>query len=435
MTLKNSSHPVRNFVRGFAFGCLTLSILVSVVNTETRKESYWPMEAIAPLPLNKGEELVVKTFDVLDQNFYREITDDDLHEFIDGALQNLDPYSGYLSERSYRQLSGMSPSDKEEEAPYLIGVFGTTTETAFVVDATAPGSPADEAGLRPGDVLFSVEGEDVSGKTGKEAFDVLLAEVTANPGVPVKFGFTRGLELIETEIVSRQLAPTYVFDLGEKEDVAYIALTGFYPGATETLAGILKSYQDAGTSGVVLDLRSNGGGLVTEVEHMSSLFMEEGSLIYKTKSRIDGDQTFVTQGSAPFKDMKVAVLVNAESASASEILAGFFQAHQRGQVVGQTTYGKGTVQAVIPLDTDEGAVRVTIGYYTDAGDRKINGIGVTPDIMIDHNEGDVLYRMPRGVYDESLEKARSWILGDALPGEIASHPRPNLDTLKENWPL
>lgn len=421
-------HPVRTFLRGFAVGCVTIASLVTIVSSQNHADRIWSSVPVEELSQQEqARRLLTQTYDGLNNAFYRELTNEDVHAFINGGLQALDTYSSYVPAQSYRALSGNGYTDEERaQQPYRLGIMGTSTDKAFVINTAVPGSPAQKAGLRPGDVLVSVRGEDVRELPGKDAFEKLLAAVDDNPGTTFSFGVERGVEEIVVEVAPAQLEPVYAYDMGSEEGIPHIVITGFYPGMARTVEDILYAYrQREDIRGVVLDVRDNVGGRVNEVEDLASLFSESGTVIYSSQARMEGTREYFTKGLAPFKDLRVAVVTNSQSASASEILAGFFQGNALGQVVGQTTFGKGTVQTVMPVQ-GSGAIRVTIGSYKDAGGRVIQDKGVTPDIVIETAEGVKLERAVFGEYDEALVRAREWISMDVPAGSITTHARPSL---------
>lgn len=426
--MRKPIHAARTFIRGFAVGCLTIATLVTVVGSQNHASRIWegmPVEELTET--ERSNRLVLQTFQSLDAAFYRDLSEDDIYAFIDGALQAVDPYSSHVPANSYRALTGQAPLEGVADIPYRLGVMGTSTDEHYVIGTAAPGSPAAKAGVRPGDILVSVEGRDLREETGQAAYEALLAAVENHPGSVFSFSVLRGSEVIEVEVAPAQLEATYVYDLGVKDGIPHIAITGFYPGATKTLKEIVTMYLDTmDVKGLVLDVRSNAGGLVSEVEDMASLFAPGEILIYSSTSRIEGPRDYFTKGLAPFQGIPVAVLTNAESASSSEILAGFFQGNRLGQVIGQVTFGKGSIQTILPLDERAGAIRVTIGKYLDAGGRVIEGKGVVPDILIEPEEGEVLARMPYGYFDEALTRAREWIALGIPPGSIPTHARPDL---------
>lgn len=429
---QNNIHPARSFVRGFAVGCLVLSGVFALVNDRAR--DLWPTINVREVVLDEETLLVNRAFDVLRNEFYREIEDEDVYSFIEGALKSLDPNSGFVEPDVLSVMQGQSNNADEErtEPSFVLGIFWAASSSDFTIQAVVPDSPADRVGLRPGDVLLSVDGEDVSHLSGPEAYTKMSEIMGVNRGEEMVLEVRRGLEQFQSNITAEQRGPSFVYDLGRRNGIPHIAVSAFYTGVTQDLETVLsRSVEEDGECRAVLDIRSNGGGLVSEVEAMAGLFAPDDTLIYTTRSRIAGVEEFKTKGVGEFYGCRVAVLINEESASASEILAGFFQANNLGVVVGQTSYGKGSVQDVVPLGNAHGAVRVTIGYYTDAAGRRIEGKGVHPDIYVEGLEN--IQRPNYGSHDEVLSQANAWILSDEGVGNVSTSKRPKL--LIEESPL
>ena len=427
---QNNIHPARSFVRGFAVGCLVLSGVFALVNDRAR--DLWPTVNVREVALDEETLLVNRAFDVLRNEFYRDIEDEDVYTFIDGALKSLDPNSGFVEPGVLSVMQGRSDEDQASPEPsFVLGIFWAATSSDFTIQAVVPDSPADRVGLRPGDVLLSVDGEDVSHLSGPEAYTKMSQIMDMNRGEEMTLEIRRGLEQFQSKVMAEQRAPSFVYDLGQRDGVPHIVVSAFYTGVTQDLKTLLSRTSSNGECRAVLDVRSNGGGLVSEVEAMAQMFAPHDTLIYTTRSRIAGVEEFRTEGVGEFYGCRVAVLINEESASASEILAGFFQANKLGAVVGQTSYGKGSVQDVVPLGQAHGAVRVTIGYYTDAAGRQIEGKGVYPDIYVEGLENT--QRPNFGSHDEALDQARSWVLSDEEVGNVPTSKRPAL--LLEEAPL
>ena len=432
MTIKNKQNNDKSsaFVKGFSFGILSMAtffwIAFYFVNDKENPQQQSPVMTVVDkiLPENQNEIIVRDAFNYLDKAFYRDLTDKDVHDFINAGLKSLDKFNGYLPDNRYRALSGLPPVKPVDPSSYKIGIYGTVTDKAFIIEATSPDSPADRAGIRPGDIIIGINNVMFENYTGAEVFKNLSETVKGNPGKEIKITLRRGMKDIEVKLASKNIPPNFTYDLGEVDNIPHILLTGFYPGTTASLKKILEKYEQKGKlGGVVIDLRSNGGGRVDEAEQLASLFMPDGSVIYNSESRIEGNRIYATTGPGPFKNIPVAVLVNNKSASASEITAGFFQGNKRGVVIGQKTYGKGSIQTVIPLKYNGGAVKITMGHYKDAAGHKIHKVGIFPDIIT--KPQDIQKRISSSVKDNDLILARQWIKDGADFEKLSKYQKTN----------
>ena len=295
---------------------------------------------------------------------------------IDGMLTSLDPHSSYLS-----------PQDADNMRMQTRGEFGglgieVTQEEGFVkVVSPIDGTPADEAGIEAGDFITHVDGESVLGLTLDEAVDLMRGPV----GSEILITVVREGAPFDVSIIRDTIKLTAVRTRTEGSSVV-LRITTFNDQTLPNLeAGFKEQVEEAGgidnINGIVLDLRNNPGGLLTQAIKVSDAFLEEGEIV-STRGRdpADGERFNATPGDLA-EGKPIVVLINGGSASASEIVAGALQDHQRGIVVGTKSFGKGSVQTVMPLRSD-GAMRLTTArYYTPSG-RSIQALGVSPDIVV-----------------------------------------------------
>ena len=298
---------------------------------------------------------------------------------IDGMLTSLDPHSSYLS-----------PDDAAAMRVQTRGEFGglgieVTQEEGFVkVVSPMDGTPADEAGMEAGDFITHVDGESVLGLTLDAAVDMMRGPVGSEIIITV---VREGVdEPFDVSIIRDTIKLTAVRTRTEGESVV-LRVTTFndqtYPNLAE---GLKEQIEAAGgmdkVNGVVLDLRNNPGGLLTQAIKVSDAFLDKGEIV-STRGRNpeDGERFNATPGDL-IDGKPIVVLINGGSASASEIVAGALQDHRRAIVVGTKSFGKGSVQTVMPLRSD-GAMRLTTArYYTPSG-RSIQALGVSPDIVVE----------------------------------------------------
>ncbi|MEL7166836.1 MAG: S41 family peptidase [Pseudomonadota bacterium] len=298
---------------------------------------------------------------------------------IDGMLTSLDPHSSYLS-----------PDDAAQMQVQTRGEFGglgieVTQEEGFIkVVSPIDGTPADEAGIEAGDFITHVDAESVLGLTLDEAVDRMRGPVgseiiitVVREGESEPFDVTIIRDTIELQVVrSRAQDDTVVLRVSTFNDNTTRKLTEALEQEVEALGGMDK------VNGFVLDLRNNPGGLLTQAIRVSDTFLEEGEIV-STRGRdpADGDRFNATPGDLA-NGKPIVVLINGGSASASEIVAGALQDHRRAIVVGTKSFGKGSVQTVMPLRGSSAMRLTTARYYTPSG-RSIQALGVSPDIVVE----------------------------------------------------
>jgi carboxyl-terminal processing protease len=309
---------------------------------------------------------------------------------IKGMLESLgDPFSFYMTAEDYRkslqglagQFEGIGATITSRAADGTEGCTPLGSTCSLVVVLPVPGAPAAKAGIRAGDRIVKVDGVSVDGST----VDAVTAKVRGPKGTmvsltivrgsaaPVDIAITRDI-VVQPEVVSRDLVDGLV---------GYIQLSGFSDGATRDFVAALRAHLQAGRKAIVLDLRGNLGGYLLGARDVTSQFVGSGPIYWEQAA---GQQPVATQaapgGVLTDPSVKVAVLVDKNTASASEVVAGAIQDSKRGTLVGQQTYGKGTVQEFLALDDDNGGFRLTIARWLTPDQRWINKTGLTPDEVV-----------------------------------------------------
>lgn len=331
----------------------------------------------------------------------KSIDDELVSEMLKGALGVLDDFSGYLNKEEAASLTSL---DSLESRPRL-GVTIMDVDGRYVVESVVPGSPAEISGLMPGDTVVRVNGGFVGMEDPQSINQLIQEQIRKEPKGEFSIGVERydGRGEQQISIVPDYVRPIGAYDLGREANVSHIFLERFYEGASDDVREIVsREHRDSPLDGVIIDLRNNGGGLTSEVRRLASLFLPEGSLLYEMKGRRMGVEEIYSEGEPEFPDLRVSIIVNGYSASASEIFAGALQAHKRGEVIGWRTLGKGTVQRVYPVD--DGAIKITVAQYRDGGMRLIEDEGVHPDHEV--AKPDPHHRPSRFAVDEAREIAR-----------------------------
>ena len=319
-------------------------------------------------------------FERIRAQYVEEVDTNELIEAaINGMLTSLDPHSSYLS-----------PDDAADMRVQTRGEFGglgieVTQEEGFVkVVSPIDGTPADAAGIEAGDFITHVDGQSLLGLTLDQAVDMMRGPVGSEIVITVLREGTQ--EPFDVSIIRDTIKLTAVRTRTEGQAVV-LRVTTFNDQTYSNLeSGLAKSIDEAGgidaVSGIVLDLRNNPGGLLTQAIRVSDAFLEKGEIV-STRGRNpeDGERYNATPGDLA-QGKPIVVLINGGSASASEIVAGALQDHRRAVVIGTKSFGKGSVQTVMPL-RGEGAMRLTTArYYTPTG-RSIQALGVSPDIVVE----------------------------------------------------
>ncbi|MCI7766353.1 S41 family peptidase [Helicobacter sp.] len=292
---------------------------------------------------------------------------------IDGLLSNLDAHSAYLDEKKFEELKIQTNGEFGG-----IGITIALKEGALTIIAPIEGTPGDKAGLKSGDIILKIDNEStlnmsiddaVNRMRGKPNTKVQLTIVRKNNPKPLIFDITR--DNIKVESV-------YVRGI-ENTDYVYVRVTSFDKNVSQRVEDELRKFKKV--DGIVLDLRNNPGGLLNQAVELSDLFLENG-VIVSQKGRIeDEDIVYKANKRTPYAKVPLVVLINNGSASASEIVAGAIQDNKRGVLVGETTFGKGSVQVILPTEEKE-ALRLTIARYYLPSGRTIQAVGVTPDVEV-----------------------------------------------------
>jgi carboxyl-terminal processing protease len=307
-----------------------------------------------------------------------QVTDEQLiRGAIDGMLNSLDPHSSYLDARGYRAL--MTSTDGNYGG---LGLTVTMEDGAVKVIAATRGTPADLAGLKPGDFITHIDGRLFYGGTLDEAVD----RMRGNPGTSVRITVVRpGRERPFDVSITRAIIDIPAVRWEVRDRVGVITVTTFSRVTTEAARRAIAEMerQPGGPPlGYVLDLRSNPGGLLDQAVGLSDVFLERGEVVSQRGRRRTDIERFYARPGDDAQGRPVIVLVDAGSASASEIVAAALQDHRRAIVMGDRTFGKGSVQTLLPLGNGETALRLTTArYYTPSG-RSVQEGGITPDILV-----------------------------------------------------
>ncbi len=297
---------------------------------------------------------------------------------INGMLTSLDPHSSYMSPKSFKDMQVQTRGEFGG-----LGIEVTMEEGLVKVVAPIDDTPAARAGVRAGDIITQLDGEQVQGLSLNQAVDKMRGPVNS----PITLTIKRegAAEPLQIKIVRDTIRIKSVRSREEGGDIGYLRITQFneqtYDGLRDQIAKIEKDIPSDKLKGFVLDLRNNPGGLLDQAISVSDAFLERGEIVSTRGRNADESQRYNARAGDLIKGKPVVILINGGSASASEIVAGALQDHKRATLVGTRSFGKGSVQTIIPLGQN-GAIRLTTArYYTPSG-RSIQAKGIDPDIEV-----------------------------------------------------
>jgi carboxyl-terminal processing protease len=375
--------PRRNLFAIAAFGVLTLLCWQATQGAKPKDEA---MELYG---------LFVDAVEQVQQNYVKPVSRKQLLESaLKGMLQDLDPHSVYINTAEYKSFK------KKIEGHFGglgITVGYDTDANRLKVLAPMVGTPAYAAGVLAGDLILEIDGKTTEGLTTDKAVEVLQGQ----PGTAVKLHVLHdGNDKAETISVTRAIidVPTVLGDLrkpndrpnfmiDDKKKIGYVRITDFYQNTARDVRAALDELKEQGVKGLILDLREDPGGLLASAVEVSDLFLDHGAIV-STRGRNTIDKSYDAHKEGDFPDVPIVVLVNENSASASEIVAAALQDHKRAQVVGQRSYGKGSVQNILDLEDGNSVLKLTVATYWRPSGKNIHRFkdaketdewGVSPD--------------------------------------------------------
>ena len=326
----------------------------------------------------------------LEQKYIGELDEEKMFQgAIKGYVSGIgDEYTEYLTKSEYEELMITVTGDFVG-----IGIYMTKdTQGNVVVLLPIEGSPAEEVGLQTGDIILTVDGEDCQGID----LDLVSSKIKGEEGTKVKLEILREGNVIEKEVERRKVVIKDSSAETLEDNIGYIRLITFDEESAANVKQYIEDFQKQGINKIILDLRDNTGGIVTEAIELCELFVEKDKIIMKSYDKVSAEE-IIKSSSKETKDVELVLLVNEMSASASEIVTGALKDNDVATIIGTTTYGKGVMQEIVPIFGGEAALKLTIEeFFTPNGD-KINKVGIEPDITIEDNQ--------ETEEDEQLERA------------------------------
>lgn len=362
-------------------------------------------QAIAGTDTYRQLNLFGDVFERVKNDYVRETKDAELVESaINGMLNGLDPHSSYLNPKNF---SDMQVSTRGEYGG--LGLEVTMEDGLVKVISPMDGTPAAKAGIKTGDLIAAIDGVSIQGLTLSEAVDKMRGPVNSQ----IKITILRKSEKKPFDVtITRAVIRVESVRFKQENEIAVIRITTFNEQTEEGIdrvVNLTKAKIGNKLRGVVLDLRNNPGGLLDQAINVSDAFLDQGEVVSTRGRRASDTQRYNARTGQIFPGVPVIVLVNQGSASASEIVAGALQDHKRARVIGTRSFGKGSVQTVIPLSGGiDGALRLTTAkYYTPSG-RSIQATGIDPDILVeqafeDNSEAEANDRMSEANLPKHLD--------------------------------
>ena len=332
--------------------------------------------------LYKKIDLFGEVLDKVKKEYVDEINESDVMDAaINGVLQYLDPYSVYMNPELFESMQ----TDTKGE---FGGLGIEVSMEAGVVKVISPidDTPASKAGIKAGDYIIKINDVQVQGKTLMEAVKLMRGPIGSSIDLTIR---RRGeKKIINKTIIRKMIQVKSVEAKIIKNNIGYLRLKSFNSNSSKQLVEKIKNFEKSKKlTGYILDLRNNPGGLLTQAINVTDFFLNDGEIVSTKGRKASENRRFFAKKGDKVKGKPLIILINNGSASASEIVAGALKDHKRAILLGENTYGKGSVQSIIPL-SDGGGMRLTISKYYLPSGQSISEIGVSPDILVEEESED-----------------------------------------------
>ena len=339
--------------------------------------------------VNSAENDIYKKIDLfgevlekINKEYVEEINQSEsMDSAINGLLQSLDPYSAYMSPSVYEEMQ-TETSGEFGGLGIEVGMESGVVKVISPIDDT----PASKAGIKAGDYIVKIDDIQVQGKTLTEAVEIMRGPVGSEIKLTVRrIGEKKALIFkIVREIIQIQSVKTDLID----KNIGYIRLTSFNENSGAQIKKRIKEFENnKSINAYILDLRNNPGGLLSQAIKISDFFLDNGEIVSTKSRKVSENRRWFAKNGDLINGKKLIVLINYGSASASEIVAGALKDHKRAILLGESSYGKGSVQSIIPLK-NRGAIRLTVAKYYLPSGKSISEVGVSPDIEISEKTDD-----------------------------------------------
>ena len=332
--------------------------------------------------LYKKIDLFGEVLDKVKKEYVDEINESDVMDAaINGVLQYLDPYSVYMNPELFESMQ----TDTKGE---FGGLGIEVSMEAGVVKVISPidDTPASKAGIKAGDYIIKINDVQVQGKTLMEAVKLMRGPVGSSIDLAIRRKGEK--KIINKTIIRKMIQIKSVEAKIIKNNIGYLRLKSFNSNSSKQLVEKIRNFEKSKKlTGYILDLRNNPGGLLNQAINVTDFFLDDGEIVSTKGRKISENKRFFAKKGDKLKGKPLIILINNGSASASEIVAGALKDHKRAILLGENTYGKGSVQSIIPL-SDGGGMRLTISKYYLPSGQSISKIGVSPDILVEEESED-----------------------------------------------
>ena len=361
---------MKNIFKKFLIPFLFFMTLTSTSNSANENDIY------------KKIDLFSEVLEKINKEYVEDVNQSDaMDAAINGVLQSLDPYSAYMSPEMLKEM--------QTETRGEFGGLGIEVGMEHgVVKVISPldNSPASRVGVKAGDYIVKINNIQVQGKSLSEAVDIMRGPVGSDIEITVR---RRGVKKALTFIITREIIKVAsVKSRIINEKTGYLRLTSFNENSSDQIKKEIKKFKkNKNIENYILDLRNNPGGLLSQAIKISNFFLDNGEIVStRSKRKRENKKWFAKKGDI-LKNETIVLLINYGSASAAEIVAGALKDHKRAILIGENTYGKGSVQSIIPLQND-GAIRLTVSKYYLPSGKSISEVGVTPDFKVVESSDD-----------------------------------------------
>lgn len=409
--MKNKKYITLGFATVFlTFGSLFSSLFAETTLQETETSR---LQSLAKF---------TKVISIVEQYNVDDVTIEELMDkALDGMMKNLDAHSNYLTQKDYKRLKVQTNGE--------FGGLGITVgmkDGALTVIAPIDDTPADKAGLKSGDIILKINDESTLNMTIDEAVAIMRGKI----GDPIDITIVRKGESkpLDIHIVRGNITIESVHAKLINDDILYIRVASFDKKVAQDVTKEIKKRQSI-TKGIILDLRNNPGGLLDQAVELVDIFVDEGDIVSQKGRQESENKVYSATNSATLTKVPLVVLINGGSASASEIVSGALQDHKRAVLLGENTFGKGSVQVVLPITPKE-AIKLTIARYYLPSGRTIQAVGVKPDIDVAPGEVTT-HKNEFAIKEADLKKHLEEELEKVTPKEKKSETKENKKANKD----
>jgi len=417
--------PFKKYTYFILFCCLTAGLATNSVADEqtTPTDALDSAQPYSNLPVNQVSNLA-KVFDLIKQSYVEEVDDNQLLGYaIQGMVEKLDPHSSYFDTESLKSFN------ESTTGKFIgLGIEITLENGAIKVVSAFDNTPAQKAGLRSGDIIYELDGQIVQGLSLRQASQLMRGEIGTS--IEIKVQRENEKKPLTFNIVRDEIKSSSVRYYLLNDDIAYTRISSFQSETGEDFEQAILDLKNTSPNlkALILDLRNNPGGLLQQAVKVSDVFLQEKLVVYTKGRTPESQEEHYTSLNTIAGDLKLVVLINPGSASASEIVAGAMQDHNRAVIMGETSFGKASVQKILYLDKTS-AIKLTIARYFTPNGTSIQANGIVPDVIVKPSQVSALD--DREYVSES--QLAGHLKGDTNNASNTKHE--HLNNLSDDFPL